>query len=229
MERLKNKSLKNSYKTISLKNNNIFCSAYPGKIVFGKISKQNYCNQNYFEFLTFELFYLYISIVNIIKTFISNESDISSKNLILKLNEDISYLWSISKPNVSNDEQKIELILDYKEETLFKIIVNLEQLNDFVNCLSEIIVPSLCLQITHRQFFQFISNQEISSIVGLDNKKGLLILKEFKNINNIEIDEIEELNIIETMIYYKEIIILYKKIKSLINPLSDRIEAILST
>ena len=131
---------------------------------------------------------MYISIVNIIKTFISNESDISSKNLILKLNEDISYLWSISKPNVSNDERKIELILDYKEETLFKIIVNLEQLNDFVNCLSEIIVPSLCLQITHRQFFQFISNQEISSIVGLDNKKGLLILKEFKNINNIEID-----------------------------------------
>ena len=227
MERLKNQSLNKSCKTITLKTTNIFCSAFPGKIVFGNISKQSYSKQNYFEFLSFELFYLYISIVNIIKTFISNENNLPSKNLILKLNEDVSYLWSISK---TNEEQKcIELILEFKEEILYKIVFNLDQVNDFVNALSEIILPALCLEIIQRQFFDFISNQEISIIVGLDNQKGLLILNEFKKMNNIDIDQIEELNIIEIIIYYRELIIIYKKIKSLINPISDRIEALLST
>ena len=98
-----------------------------------------------------------------------------------------------------------------------------------MTALSETILPSLCLKTVERQFFEYVSDQEISIIVNLDKLKGLLILKEFKKKHINEIESIEELNIIEIILYYRELIIIFKKIKSLVNPLSDRIEAILST
>jgi hypothetical protein len=123
----------------------------------------------------------------------------------------------------------ILLKLKYKSEIVYQIIFNLDKLNDFINALSEIIVPSLCLQTVEREFFEFISNAEILTIVNLDKPKGLLILKQFfKQMNIVDIDQIQELNLIEIIIYYKELIIIYKKIKSLINPIKDRIQEILS-
>ena len=230
-ERLENQPLNKSCKSIILKNSNIFCSAFPGKLVFGEVAQQHYLKLNYFEFLTFELFFLYSCIVKIIKSFISSGNDIPSDDeLILKINEDTSYLWSISKLNVSNEEEKCILLkLKYKSEIVYQIIFNLDKLNDFINALSEIIVPSLCLQTVEREFFEFISNAEILTIVNLDKPKGLLILKQFfKQMNIVDIDQIQELNLIEIIIYYKELIIIYKKIKSLINPIKDRIQEILS-
>ena len=230
MERLENQSLSNSCKTINLKTSDIFISSFPGKIVFGNISQQKYSKFNYFEFLTFELYYLYISLVAIIKAVISEENesdDVFTEKLILKVNEDLNYLWSVVTE--TKERKCIELILQHRSlNKTYKITFNLDQLNDFISALSEIIVPTLCLKSVERQFLEFICDIDILNIVNLDRKNGILLLCDFKNKFNINIDSIEEFNILDTIIYYKELIIILKKIKSLINPISNHIESILS-
>ena len=227
MERLENLSLTNSCKTINLKSSDIFISSYPGKVIFGNISRHRYAKCSYFQFLTFELYYLYLSLVSIIKALLSSENELSKK-LILKVNEDLSYWWSIVTVNLPNEERKCVQILLQNSSLNYRITFTLDQLNDFISALSEIIVPTLCLKSVEREFFEFVSDQEILNIINLDRKNGLLLLMNFNEKYNINIDSLDELNILETIIYYKEIILIFKKIQSLVNPMANHIESILS-
>ena len=128
MERLENQSLNNSCKTLNLKTSDIFISSYPGKIIFGTITKNNYCAFSYFQFLTFELFYLYVSLIAIIKAF-ANESELTRNKIILKVNEELSYLWSIVTVKVLNEEKKyIEIILQHCTNETYKVLFNIDEL-----------------------------------------------------------------------------------------------------
>ena len=235
MENTEDYFLSKSCKTILLKSINIFISAFPGKIVFGAVLNHNYRQLNHFQFGTFEVFHLYVSLITIIKKFISekNTEILQSDGIILKFSEDLSYLWFISKTKVKNvEELKIKLILEWKTESIYQITFSFDQLNDLIIGLSETIVPSLCLKNIEKIFFEFISEQPLAEIIDLNTEKCILMLNEFKRRHNVQIDSIDEPNLFDIMIYYKEIIILYKKIKSLINPTdisgNSAIDAILS-
>ena len=92
-------NLENSCKTIVLKDNFLFISAFPGKIIFGDITNYKYPKFKSFQFNVFQLFFLYVSFVNIITKVIAEENTESfqSEGVIIKLSEDLQYLWSIKK------------------------------------------------------------------------------------------------------------------------------------
>ena len=120
--------------------------------------------------------------------------------------------------------------VELKSKLVYQIEFNLDQLNDFINGLSETILPCLTLKNIERQFFYFVSQQHITEIVQLTTQNGTLLLNDFIKETMIEIDPITQTNIIDIIVYYKELIIIYKKIKSLVRPIEAeaRIEALLS-
>ena len=232
MDFYQNQPITNSCKTILLKTINIFVSAFPGKLIFGTISVQNYIKFNYFQFFAFDLLHLYVTLVNIIKK-ISSEENIETNcdGVIIKINEELQYLWSISTKTVNSEKQlNVHLVVEFKSNLVYQLVFNLDQLNDFINGLSETIIPCLFLKNIERQFFEFVSKHHISEIVQLSAQNGALLLNDFNLENTLELDTIIETNLIDIVIYYKELIIIYKKIKSLIRPMEcdKRIEAILS-
>jgi hypothetical protein len=231
MEIYQNQPLNNSCKTILLKlKNSIFISAFPGKIIFGTIAAQSYIKFKYFQFIAFELFHLYVSLVSIIKTVLSEENIQENHNgVILKINEELIYLWSISQSSINNQKQ-IHILLEFKSNLDYEIELNLDELNEFINGLSEVIIPCLNLKNIERQFFEFVSKQQISDIVQMTSSNSGTVLEQFKAATKFEVDSIIELNLIDIAIYYKELILIFKKIKSLNRPtdINSRIDAILS-
>ncbi len=89
----------------------------------------------------------------------------------------------------------------------------------------------LCLKSFERQFLEdFADEISLSKIVTLNEKKKIKnIIQHFKD--QKQINSVIEMNLIELVLHYNELIILYKKIKSLnnaeVNPI-NRIEAILN-
>ena len=231
MDAYLNQPLSNSCKTILLKTSDIFISAFPGKIIFGNISDQSYIKFKYFQFSAFNLLYLYLSLVTIIKKVFSEENiEANCDGVIMKINEDLQYLWSISQ-STETINKHLHILLEFKTNLIYQVEFNLEQLNDFVNGLSETLIPCLNLKNIERHFFHFISKQQLSEIVQLTPENGITFLNQFKFESNLEeINCINEANLIEIVVYYKELILLYKKIKSLIRPIdcNSRIDAILS-
>ena len=104
-------------------------------------------------------------------------------------------------------------------------------MNDLVVGISQTLIPSLCLKNIEKLFFEFIANQPLCDIVQLNSEKCGAFLNEFKRKLNLSIDTMLEVNLSDVMIYYHELIIIFKKMKSLIKPTdhSDRFEALLST
>ena len=230
MDTYQNQPLTNCCKTILLKRSDIFVSAFPGKIVFGTISDHSYIKFKYFQFLAFDVVYLYLSLVTVIKKVFSEENvESNCDGVIIKLNDDLQYLWSISQ-STENINKHLHILLEFKSNLIYQVEFNLEQLNDFVNGLSETFIPCLNLKNVERYFFDFISKQQISDIVQLTTENGLTLLNQFKFESHLEeINSINQINLIEIVVYYKELILLYKKIKSLIRPIdtTSRIDAIL--
>ena len=231
MEIYQNQALNKSCKTILLKTKTcIFLSAFPGKIIFGTIAARSYTKFKYFQFVAFDLFYLYVSLVAVIKTVLSEENtDHNQHGIILKINEELSYLWSISQSSINN-QKLIHILLEFKSNLVYEIELNLDELNEFINGLSEVIIPSLNLKNIERQFFEFVSKQQIGEIVQMTTINAGTILDQFKATTKFDFDCIVEPNLVDIVIYYKELILIFKKIKSLISPTdsNSRIDAILS-
>ena len=230
MDYYQNQFVSNSCKTIVLKTTNLFISAFPGKLVFGSISVEHYLKFNFFQFFVFDLLNLYICLVNIIKK-ISSSSEEDCDGVIVKINPELSYLWSISPKTINEDNQfHVLFTVELKSKLVYQIDLNLDQLNDLINGLSETIIPCLSFKNLERQFFEFVSKQQISEIVHLNGPKATLFLNDFKEEKEIEIDIITQPNLIDIVVYYKELIIIYKKLKSLVRPIESdtRIDAILS-
>ena len=205
MDGSQNQCIGLSCKTTVLKKCDIFISAFPGKVIFGHIVEDNYPKLQYFQFFHFQLFKLYLSLVEIINNSITEESsEIKKTDLIIKLSDEVSYFWIIE----IGDIQLIQFVLEFKNIINYKLSFTLDQLNDFIYCLSVSILPCLCLKHLERDFLEYITEQEISKILNDTKDNFILLLNDFKLKQNIRIDLISQANLADLIPYYKELIII---------------------
>ena len=222
-----------SCKTIACKQQNIFISAFPGKIVFGDVCSTGYKQSRYFKFEFYQMCELYISLINIINFLVSSEKT-SERHLIIKINETTNYFWLGNTVLVDKKESKVvQFGIESQSDVKFKIDFNGEQLNNLIKYISEMILPCLCLQSNQRQIFQSVIKQSISVIVSLNNYQTCQkYLQNEQQKSNLKIDDITLPNLIDELIYYNELLLIIYKIKSLHNSEitvagSIRIQAIL--
>jgi hypothetical protein len=217
--------------TYCLKENNIFISSFPGKIVFGLTSQIGYEKLKHFEFQYYHILNFFLAVVKIVQFFATAEEE---KGLILDLKDKI-YFWS--GKSVIEDGKPIKIVkfgIECKGNISFEIVFNTSGFNNFIHVFTQLIFPCLCLKSLERQLFESAANKSITYIVNL---KNLTIcesfLKSFENEQRIEIDDLTKRNLIDVLIYYKEIILLYKKLKSLYNSTESeegsRLESILNS
>ena len=212
-----NVEFENSCKTLISKKYNIFVSAFPGRIIFGEVNDRGFIKSKYFQFLHFEFFDLYISLLKIVKFFVSEEQT-EEKGLILS-NEDLSYYW-LGKFILQNNKSTkfVVFAIEFKFETIFELLLQTDQFNDIIKCISETILSCLCLKTIEKAFFDFILKENTSLIVSLKNqKKCKTILEKFKKSSSYKITSVCEPNLIELVIYYNELLIIVQKLRTMIN------------
>jgi hypothetical protein len=223
-----------SSQTYCLKQSEIFISSFPGKIVFGLVNQNGYKKQKYFEFGSYFFFNFYLSVVKIVE-FFATDLKTEDKGLITSQTE-TSYYW-IGK-SVVQDKKSTKVIKlgieSLKTDGGFEIVFNINQFNEFVKLFYKLIFPCLCLKTFERELFESVSLKSLSFVINLDKVETCKsYLKTFEKAKNIKIDSVEELNLVDLLIYYNELIILYKKLKSLYNPTNpleeNRLEAILNS
>ena len=200
----------NSSKTIALKQDNLFISAFPGYIVFGKVCPVGFCERKYFKFSFYQVFELYAALVSVIK-FKVNENAFNDKGLILVIKDEV-YFWSGSKVvNNGNENKTIKFGIEFKSEIIFELEFDSDDnFNNFINAVTKTLLPCLCLNQLEREVFEFVSDQSLSILITLNNlQTSKNLLKDFQEKNNLQIDSLTEPNIREHLIYYNEIIILY--------------------
>ena len=112
----------------------------------------------------------------------------------------------------------MKLFIEFQFETIFEIVLTSEQLNNLIGSISQLILPSLCLNNIEVQIFEFASEQSISFLVTLNNYKNCeKFIKTFESVKELNIDSILQSNFVYNLIYYNEIIILYHKFQSIYN------------
>jgi len=206
-----------SCQTLSLKTSDIFISSFPGKIVFGEPNSLGYSNLQSFQYKHHQFLNLYLSFVNIVQFFASNSNN-TEKGLILTHSENTIYFWSgksVVQENVN--KRVIKFGIDVSDSIIFEIILNSEQFNELVYTFSSLMLSCLCLKSFERNFIEHISEElSLIKLLSLKNKKvSNKVLKELIKEKNI--DSVNESNILQLIIYYNELIILHKKMKSMYN------------
>ena len=122
----------NTCKTVSSKNSDIFISAFPGKLVFGEVNHNGYKKLKYFRFLHFEIFNLYLALLNIIK-YIGSSSNILEDKGIIITKEEVTYYWLGKLMENNNFSQKVIVFaIEQKFETVFEKLFTIEQINDLI-------------------------------------------------------------------------------------------------
>ena len=212
----------NSCKTIILRNSDIFISAFPAKLVFGQVNHKGFIKFKYFQFLHFEFFNLYLAILSIFKYLASEESNILEEKGLILNKEDFSYFWLSKRVEQNNITVKsVVFVIEYKIETIYEVILNIEQFNCFLKCISETIFSCLCLKPVEHALFNFIAEEKTTVIVSLKFKnKCKNMLEKFrksKYSNGLQIPSVSESNLIDIIQYYNELLIIVQKLKSMTN------------
>ena len=190
----------------------LFISSYPGLIVFGKVNKKGFKKGQFFKFGIFECYKLYLAIIKILSFLTS--SDKTDKALILQSDEH-NYFWIGTTVLTNNKEQKIiKLGIEKDDNITFEIQFVLKNFQFFFNGLSKVIRSCLCLREVENNLILFLlekNPKEYASIEDIHNCVETFI--KMKNIN-----ENNRSHLINVISYYKEIMIILFKLKSLEHP-----------
>jgi len=206
-------------------------SSFPGKIVFGEPNFIGYDKSNSFQYKHIQFLDLYLSLLKIVN-FFATASNIDDKGQILTCSENTIYFWSGKIFEKSKVTQKVvKLGKEYDSNITYELILDAEQFNEFVYIFAKLMFSCLCLKSFERQFLEDFANEiPITKLITLTDKR--MINQVIQNQKQKQkIDDVIEQNLIELLLYYHELMILFKKIQSLNNPKineSNRIEAILN-
>jgi hypothetical protein len=226
-ESLNELSFHKSCQTKVLKTKSVFLSAYPGFITFGKTFEKSYLSQSYFKFFPFELYKLYIAIINILK-FLTEDETASNGDLILKRSDTVAYFWKGVNLNVNGKNKKCVLFCIETTENVVKISMTLSELHNFIIGLKSTIIICLCLNTIENELIIEACNQELDSVLKLkDYSKAKVFVEQFvKKNNNIKKEDCFQLA--QLLTYYFDIIILVHKFISMSNFEENVIQNIIS-
>jgi hypothetical protein len=189
-----------------------FISSFPGVIVFGKVNKQGFVKGKCFKFGVFEIYKLYISILNILSFFTSNEKDIIPALIVN--NEEENYFWS-GKTVVKNNKtlKLVKFGIEREDNISFELCFYLKQFQHFFFCLEKVILSSLCLLEEDGCFFEFMCEQMPETYKTTEQSKICIEMYLKKQSSKVVNSKRESLHNLIT--YYKEISIIIFKLRSL--------------
>jgi hypothetical protein len=187
----------------------IFMSSYPGIIVFGKVNKEGYINDKFFKFGVFECYKLYLAIVQIL-SFLTDPNEKIDKALISQGNEE-NYFWLGANIVANNKQCKVaKLGIEKQDNITFEVKFSIKQFQIFFHALNKVIRSSLCLKEVENKLLMFILDKPINTYDSIDDL--LTCVETFLKVNNIKDKKYELCNIIS---YYKEIVVILYKLKSI--------------
>ncbi len=226
-ESLNKLSFEKSCQTKVLRTKSVFLSAYPGFITFGKTCEKSYQAKSYFKFFPFELYKLYIAIINILKFLTSEETDLNG-GLILKRSDTIAYFWNGVTLNIDGTNKKTVLFCIETTENLEKISMTLSELHNFIIALKSTVIICLCLNTIENELLIQACNLEIDSLLKLkDYSAAKLFVEQFVKKNKyFENEEIFQL--VQLIHYYFDLIVLVHKFISMSKFEENIIEKIMS-
>lgn len=207
------RNLSNSCLNLALKKTDYFMSAFPGKVVFGKCTPNAYKKKQFFEFEVFALYKLYLAIFDIIEHF-ANEKNLSHK--LIQSNFQVNYFFSVK--TVMNYDKSLQIAqfgIEENDEITFQMFLTDTEMNSFIYTLVKIIPFILCMNPIEQQIFENASKQTVKEIYELKNEEkcGLFARNFLTQINKIE----NHAQLTIFLNYYCEIILVFQKLKSLIN------------
>lgn len=209
--------LEESCLTYALKKEYCFISAYPGFILFGKVLSTYY--DEFLQFNHFELSYLYEVIISIV-TFLATNEILEEKNIILKKDKNgqsVTYFWK--GITLTDEEQNSKKHIIFGSENncgdcTFQIILNLEEFNFLLFCLSDIFISCLCLKPIEKYFFKRALNESTETIISFQDQPKILGFIN-NGLENYCALTINKENLIDVLTHYNGYILMLQKIKSL--------------
>ena len=192
--------------TLPLNQNEMFISAYYGKLVFGK-SLKNGLYHKYFVFEICDISTFYNSLLKVVKFFAGSTT---LKELIQNKNETIYFLTS---KQVNITEKFISFAIEENSTTTFEMLLSQADFNRFIEAISNVLWHCLCAKDDQLLKLKIISSLPVTNLLALkDTKKMQEFLK--KNCNDCS----ENFTIIVLFEYHLDIIIMLHNLRSLINP-----------
>jgi hypothetical protein len=214
--------------TSVLKVFSVFISAYPGFIVFGKTLTKSYKEKSYFKFSPFELYKLYIAIIQILNFFTGENPQIKG-GLILERNKShkIVYFWDSAIFVIDGKEEKYVSFGIETKECVTKIDMTLSELHNFIQALKSTILISLCLTNFENELIICASSLDLVNLKKLKNYGDTkdFVVKFMKKHNNYDD---ETFKFAQLIIYYFDIILLLHKFSSMCQFQENISEQILS-
>lgn len=205
--------MSDSLVTLSLKQMDMFISAYPQQIVFGIFKNNAYQTNQHFIIPFFQVHFWYLAILDIVGAF-AKESLIT-KNLILSFEEHIHYSWILL------DSGNLSFVIEVNGDVTFRTHFTILQFNNLILTFKDLLFYTLCLKSYELDTFHKIACLSLDQILSLKNKN---VLKELlKSLLN---DETHLANCEIVVSYYLEIIVIKHKFDTLFNPdesLTDKI------
>jgi hypothetical protein len=216
-DKLSKLSFNKSSFTIVLNVLSVFMSAYPGFIVFGKSDSQSYEEKSYFKFCPFELYKLYIAIIQILK-FFTEENPQITKSLILVRNkcDKIVYFWNGTTLMINEKEEKfISFGIETEDRTL-KIDMTLLEVHNLINALKSTILISLCLTNSEIEILIKASDLQLSSLKTLKNYCDTkTFVESYLKTNSTNLKEEDTYKLTQLILYYYDIILLIHKFSTM--------------
>jgi hypothetical protein len=197
----------------------------PNLLAFGKCTANKFLKNQTFLFSTFEIHKLYFAFVKILEYFTMDSTDlISSKQIILiksLLSE--TYFWEAKVFNVNNKSVKhVFLSIEYDTKLTFRYPIKLQNLDCIFNLLIHLIPTTVCFNSKDFKLFERCMQNSLESLLKINNNEEKQIIE--KIINDLEIKTPLEVHHAKYFItYFHEILILNKKLTSLIRPENPRL------
>lgn len=193
----------NNANVVLLSDNNLWCSAYPSLIIVGNIQNFVYIEKQFFYFTKTDVFTFYQALLKIIK-------EIAARNYnhrdILIQRDCIIYFWNLI---CAENKPVVIFGIESNLEVIFKISFSLEEFNDFILVFGQLIIPSLCFQKSIISILDFAASSSYEDIIHFTSTNKLCT--EF--LRKHQLDE----SCTVYLMYYKEILIITHKIKTLYN------------
>lgn len=195
-------SVKNS-SLLLVSDNNLFCASFPAKVIIGNTKNYEFITNEYFEYEKKDFINLCQAIICIVKTIALAKGD---KGILIEKDVDLRYFW------IYESSMKIVFLgIEKDPNIIFKIPFTLNEFNDFILILTQLLLPSLCIDIDAMKLLDFASNcspNEIVQIKTFHQCSSYLESKNFPIPNNYHC---------AYLLYYKEIIVVLNRLKSMFN------------
>ena len=215
-----------------LRKSDHFISAFPGKIVFGKTTPIGYKASKFFEFEVFQLYSLYLAIFDIIDSF-SKSKELSYKLLLIKTDK-LNYIFSVKTVSNSTEDFQVAYFgIEENSEISFNIIFNSIEFDSFLFALVKIIPSALCLNSTELLLFHSAAKESAKTIHGFQEEceSNKFVMRFFNDSFNHAKKKKSSADLSTFLSYYCEIILLFHKLKDLVNSIPcnfDNIASIIS-